>query len=231
MIYFKNWLAQLPHKLADLTKYKDVPVGYQGVREVTTQIYNKYPKEHTFNGNKVLNVGCGRCTYPASNVTNLDFAAGEGIQVAHDLSITPLPFEDNSFDMVIANHVLEHIPNWFNCFAELARIVRPGGLIEIWIPTMGTDASFVYRDHINYMGLGSFCGVSNLPRQGTNIEGNKHKNIADLVLVEKNVQFIKEWWVLLAPDVLKQWMAAHLRNVVSEEGFKFIKRERADGTN
>jgi len=156
---------------------------------------------------------------------NLDFCPGEGIQVAHDLSVTPLPFEDNSFDMVIANHVLEHIPNWFDCFAELARIVKPGGLVEIWIPTMSTDASFVYRDHINYMGLGSFCGVANLPRQATNIEGNKHKNVKDLVLVERHLQFIKEWWVLLAPEALKVWMANHLRNVVSEEGYKFIKRE------
>ena len=225
MSLLNEWLVQLPKKLVELEKYKDLGVGYQGVKEVTTQIYNKYPKEHTFNGSKVLNVGCGNCTYPASNVTNLDFSEGEGIQVAHDLSRVPLPFDDNSFDFIIANHVLEHIPTWFNCFAELARIVRPGGLIEIWIPTMGTDASFVYRDHINYMGLGSFCGVSNLPRQATNIEGNKHKSVLSLVLVERNIQFIKEWWVLLAPEPLKIWMANHLRNVVSEEGYKFIKRE------
>lgn len=223
MGFLQDWLNSLPRKLAELSHFNNLSIGYQGVREVTTQIYNKYPKDSTFNGLKVLNVGCGGCTYSAPNVTNLDFSAGPGIQVAHDLSVTPLPFDRNQFDLIIANHVLEHIPNWFDCFSDLARILRPNGVLEVWIPTMGTDASFVYRDHINYMGLGSFCGVKNLPRAHTNIEGNKHPDVSKLQLRERQVQFIKEWWVLLAPDVVKAWMATHLRNVVSEEGFFFQK--------
>ena len=198
--------------------YSKLQKGHHGVREVTTQVYRKYPKDFTFGGRSVLNVGCGGCTFSAPNVLNSDFADD-------DLS-KPLKYTDNSFDHIIANHVLEHVPNWFDCFAELARILKPGGLLEIYVPTMKTDASFVYRDHINYMGLGSFCGVSNLLRPSTNLEGNKHKDVSQLVLVEHYMEFIKEWYVTLAPRSLKMWMANHLRNIVSEEGFKFTKRAK-----
>lgn len=215
MSLLTEWLAQLPAKLLELNKHNNLTEGYQGVREVTSQIFRKYPKEHTFDGKKVLNAGCGGCRFTAHNVTNSDFADD-------DLS-RPLKYESNTFDHVIVNHVLEHIPNWFDCFAELARVLKPGGTLEVWIPTMGTDASFVYRDHINYMGLGSFCGVANLPRAATNIEGNKHKDVRSLELVGRQIEFIKEWWVLLAPEPLKFWMYTHLRNIASEEGFFFRK--------
>ena len=39
-----------------------------------------------------------------------------------------LPFADGSFDRVIASEVLEHIPDDEQAMAELARVLRPGGI-------------------------------------------------------------------------------------------------------
>lgn len=47
-----------------------------------------------------------------------------------------LPFKDNSFDIVYLSHVLEHI-FWHKLnetIAELYRIIKPNGYIEIWVP-------------------------------------------------------------------------------------------------
>lgn len=47
-----------------------------------------------------------------------------------------LPFSDDEFSLVYASHVLEHIP-WYKAektFAEWARIVRPNGFLEVWVP-------------------------------------------------------------------------------------------------
>jgi ubiquinone/menaquinone biosynthesis C-methylase UbiE len=47
-----------------------------------------------------------------------------------------LPFEDGSFVLVYASHVLEHIP-WYQVegtLKEWRRILRPGGHLEVWVP-------------------------------------------------------------------------------------------------
>lgn len=48
--------------------------------------------------------------------------------------ICNLPFEDNSFDFILCNHVLEHIPNDKKAMQELYRILKPGGVGIFQIP-------------------------------------------------------------------------------------------------
>jgi ubiquinone/menaquinone biosynthesis C-methylase UbiE/DNA-binding transcriptional MerR regulator len=40
-----------------------------------------------------------------------------------------LPYEDNSFDIVIANHMLYHVPNRKKAFCEINRVLKVGGVI------------------------------------------------------------------------------------------------------
>jgi ubiquinone/menaquinone biosynthesis C-methylase UbiE len=47
---------------------------------------------------------------------------------------TCLPFEDGSFDRIIASEVLEHIPDDDAALNELARVLRPGGTIAVTVP-------------------------------------------------------------------------------------------------
>ena len=44
-------------------------------------------------------------------------------------SADELPFSDNSFDVAIMDAVLEHLPNVENAFMEVARVLRPGGVL------------------------------------------------------------------------------------------------------
>ncbi|WP_267740015.1 class I SAM-dependent methyltransferase [Myroides injenensis] len=48
--------------------------------------------------------------------------------------ICNLPFKDNSFDIILCNHVLEHIPDDTKAMKELYRILRPGGMGIFQIP-------------------------------------------------------------------------------------------------
>lgn len=47
---------------------------------------------------------------------------------------TRLTYPDNSFDRLIATHVLEHLPNPVDVLREWNRVVRPGGLISLVLP-------------------------------------------------------------------------------------------------
>ncbi|MEQ5792592.1 methyltransferase domain-containing protein [Muricauda sp. NFXS6] len=48
--------------------------------------------------------------------------------------ICNLPFQDNSFDVILCNHVLEHIPNDTKAMQELYRVMKPGGWGIFQIP-------------------------------------------------------------------------------------------------
>lgn len=57
--------------------------------------------------------------------------------------ICNLPFEDNSFDIVLCNHVLEHIPDDVKAMQELYRVMKVGGMGIFQIPQdLSRDKTF-----------------------------------------------------------------------------------------
>lgn len=48
--------------------------------------------------------------------------------------ICDLPFKDNSYDVILCNHVLEHIPDDTKAMQELFRVMKPGGYGIFQIP-------------------------------------------------------------------------------------------------
>jgi SAM-dependent methyltransferase len=50
------------------------------------------------------------------------------------LDATDIHFPDDSFDIIICNHVLEHIPDDRKAMSELARVLKPGGVAVLQVP-------------------------------------------------------------------------------------------------
>jgi ubiquinone/menaquinone biosynthesis C-methylase UbiE len=48
--------------------------------------------------------------------------------------ITRLPYDENRFDLILCNHVLEHIPDDIKAMSELHRVMKPGGLGIFLVP-------------------------------------------------------------------------------------------------
>ncbi len=48
-----------------------------------------------------------------------------------------LPFSDKSFDLVVANHMLYHVPDPLRAFREIRRVLRPDGTALIATNGMG----------------------------------------------------------------------------------------------
>jgi ubiquinone/menaquinone biosynthesis C-methylase UbiE len=99
---------------------------------------------------RVLEVGCGpgqlwlqnRDRLPAGwRVTLADFSAGMLADAQRALGsfgrpltfeqadAQALPFADASFDLLIANHMLYHVPDRPRALAEFRRVLRPGGAL------------------------------------------------------------------------------------------------------
>jgi SAM-dependent methyltransferase len=91
----------------------------------------------------VLDIGCGDCAAaPLVNGAYLGIDLDpdpltESKQVAERIQAVAdaLPFEDHSFNTVLAMAVLEHVPNPVACLAEARRVLRPGGKLVLTTPT------------------------------------------------------------------------------------------------
>ncbi|KOR30539.1 hypothetical protein TI04_05305 [Achromatium sp. WMS2] len=86
--------------------------------------------------------------------------------------ITCMPFPDESFDLLIANHVLEHVSNADKALSEIVRVLRAGGnailqtpfskvLTKTWEdPGINTEIQRFYtfgqEDHVRLFGIDIF---------------------------------------------------------------------------
>jgi len=81
-----------------------------------------------------------------------------------DLDRLPYPFADNSFDRLLAIHVIEHVADVMATMEEFHRLVRPHGTVRIETPHYTDFSSFcdpTHRSHLNsfsfrYFGRGSW---------------------------------------------------------------------------
>ncbi len=96
---------------------------------------------------RVLHLGCGRkgrevplVTEPIASVTSLDADAFLEPDLVCRLGAEPIPLPDDSVDIAVAEHVLEHIGRqgetgeWFAFWEELYRVLVPDGELRFQSP-------------------------------------------------------------------------------------------------
>ncbi len=49
-------------------------------------------------------------------------------------TILDMPYEDGTFDVVLASEILEHVPEDVTAISELVRILAPGGILAVTVP-------------------------------------------------------------------------------------------------
>jgi len=92
-----------------------------------------------------LNLGCGENIL--EGYVNLDRVPHPGVDVVRDFVEQGLPFDDESFDEILAAYSLEDVPaeRRVDVFRELWRVLKPGGLLRIEVPhkeSAGADMPF-----------------------------------------------------------------------------------------
>lgn len=105
--------------------------------------------ESSLNGQLLLDGGCGMGRYSriaaelGARVVGMDLS--QAVRAARELSQGPgilgftrgdllrTPFRPGSFDQIVSLGVLDHTPDPRAAFLELARLLRPGGRIAIWV--------------------------------------------------------------------------------------------------
>lgn len=142
------------------TKYKDpidgksyrkfLPYGYEHQRENVLApgslslerhrllwLYLNKHSDFFTTPKKVLHVAPEQCFLPLfRKQKNLEYTTTDLFSPLADVKadICDLPFENNSYDVIFCNHVLEHIVDDNKAMSELYRVLKPGGWGIFQIP-------------------------------------------------------------------------------------------------
>jgi SAM-dependent methyltransferase len=96
---------------------------------------------------RILEVGCatgrllGRLDYSGSSLVGLDLSpvALQRVAINSQAPVVQgnaeaMPFADESFDLIVANHIIEHTDDADRLMAEIARVTCPEGLVFLSYP-------------------------------------------------------------------------------------------------
>ncbi|HEX5235830.1 MAG TPA: class I SAM-dependent methyltransferase [Silvibacterium sp.] len=122
----------------------EVSTHFSGVRDAADDLKTIQPLVPS---GKLLDYGCswGYCTrqfieagYDAEGFEisepRAQYGRGTlGLRITSDIT----DFEDSSFDVIYTAHVLEHIPTPKATLNEFRRLLKPGGMLFLYVPNCG----------------------------------------------------------------------------------------------
>ncbi len=128
-------------------KLEDKHWWFLGRRRIFLKLLDEYlPVPAGERKRRILDVGCGTgallkyfSRYGSAQGVDMDedaiaFCHMRGAHSVQKVGPLPLPFEDDTFDLITILDVLEHIDDDEGTLRELYRILRPGGMLMISVP-------------------------------------------------------------------------------------------------
>lgn len=101
-----------------------------------------------------LNIGGGQRVKPG--FYNLDIIEMPGVDIVANLEEALSALPDNCVLEIYSRHVLEHISRFTELIAELHRVTRSDGRIEIIVPHFSNPYAYSDPTHVRFFGLYSF---------------------------------------------------------------------------
>jgi SAM-dependent methyltransferase len=161
----RAWAEELGYPQPELSRVPD------GTVESFAGVANHFSLGRLEPGETVLDLGCGAGTDlliaaqmvgPEGRVIGVDMTSGmldrarESAQVLglrnvelHESLIETLPLPEGSVDAVISNGVIDLVPDKEAVFAEIDRVLRPGGRLQIADVIIHTEVSEDARKRID----------------------------------------------------------------------------------
>jgi len=173
--------------------------------EIIFQYIEKYKSK------RILDAGCGRGFYLyginsykfVKEIHGIDINE-KYLKIAKNINqdkrvkikksnIYKLPYENNSFDLIICSEVLEHLKDDKKALKELHRVLKPNGKLIITVPNLNFP---FFWDPLNWFLMHFF---------------NKHIN--------KNIWWLAGIWA----DHERLYNKNDLKKIIKQTGFKIIK--------
>lgn len=143
-----------------------------------------------------LNLGCGNDI--REGFINIDLIDAADLKI--DLETVgkekKFPYPDNSVELTLCSHVLEHLHNFKDLMNELHRVTKPGGVVTIFVPIYPSKQAFQDPTHVRFFTDETFSYL--------NQDSDYHK--------EHGVNYGFKPWKLQRQGVVSGWeLAVNLR--------------------
>jgi len=106
------------------------------------------------NPSKILDLGCGK--KKREGAIGVDFSDRHAADVIHDLNVFPYPFNDEEFDEVYLDNVLEHLDHPIRVMEEVNRLCKKKGMVKVIVPYFRSIWAFVDPTHKHFFTVDSF---------------------------------------------------------------------------
>jgi ubiquinone/menaquinone biosynthesis C-methylase UbiE len=161
------------------------------------QLFDKNLKKYM--PNNIIDIGCGdgSRTMRIAKHFDIDLSRVYGIDSNDnhiktcqnnfnayklDLEFEAIPHDDDIFDLVICNQVLEHLKNYNKVIDELIRVTRKMGYIAIGIPNL---AHLINRIYLMF-GFQPMC----IHLDGSHVRSFAHKSFVKMLASLSRVQLV-----------------------------------------
>jgi SAM-dependent methyltransferase len=95
----------------------------------------------------IVNIGCGSRKHPGE--IGLDRYRASAADLLADLN-RGLPFATGGVDEVVAEHVLEHVPDLVALMEEIHRVLAPGGVLKLEVPYFAHPDAYRDPTHVRF---------------------------------------------------------------------------------
>ena len=199
----KTYRKFLPYGYSGRAKRNNVlcPGSLSLERHRLLWLYLKNKTDFFTAKHKLLHIAPEQCFYKLFKaMPNLDYTTGDYNSPIADVhfDLHKAPFEDNTFDVIFCNHVLEHVENAEQCMSELYRMMTPGGFGIFQIPQdvnryetyenksivteKDREIHFWQKDHVRLFGLDY---KNRLEEAGFAVTADDYVNTLGAELVER----------------------------------------------
>lgn len=166
----------------------------KSTKTYTERIYTKkgIVKENIFSSDeKVLHVGSG--SNVLAGAITVDILDLPGVDTVHDLDSFPWPYQENTFDLIFAHSVFEHLEDQLAVMEEMHRILKKGGRLVIAVPHFRCVDAFTDATHEHFF-----------TRQSLDYYTDKNNTLARYQYTKKKYKEIGFWygWPVPSSNIL-----------------------------
>lgn len=133
----KKYRKLLPYGRTIMRENALAPHSMSLERHRLIWLYLKSKTDFFVNPKKVLHIAPEYCfVKPFKKLKNLEYVTADLNSPWADvkMDVQNIPFEESTFDVVLCNHVLEHVASDTKAMQEILRVLKPGGFAILQVP-------------------------------------------------------------------------------------------------